>query len=62
MISQLILDITAGALLVEEAGGKIFSFDQTVLNFMKPEILATNGLLHQKISEQIMLIRSRIPS
>lgn len=55
-------DIAAGALLVEEAGGKISSFDQTELNFMKPKILATNGLLHQEISDQIMIIRSRMSS
>jgi myo-inositol-1(or 4)-monophosphatase len=46
-------DIAAGALLVEEAGGKVTSYDQTPLDFMQPKILATNGLLHAALANEI---------
>lgn len=39
-------DVCAGSLLVQEAGGKVTSFDGKPFSLQGPEILATNGLLH----------------
>jgi myo-inositol-1(or 4)-monophosphatase len=47
-------DIAAGALLVEEAGGKVSAYDKSPLNIMKPKILATNGLLHDALSQEVV--------
>ncbi len=51
-------DIAAGVLLVEEAGGKVSSYDKTPLDFMKPKILATNNLLHHALSEELQAVSS----
>lgn len=40
-------DIAAGALMVEEAGGRVTRFDGSALEVEKGEILATNGFLHR---------------
>ncbi len=39
-------DMAAGALLVEEAGGTMSDFSGNPFNIYKPEILASNGLIH----------------
>jgi myo-inositol-1(or 4)-monophosphatase len=39
-------DVAAGVLLVQETGGIVSAYDGRPLNFMKPQILATNGKLH----------------
>jgi myo-inositol-1(or 4)-monophosphatase len=44
-------DIAAGVLLVEEAGGKVTEMDGGTLNLMRPQLLATNGVLHVEMSE-----------
>ena len=45
-------DTAAGALLVEEAGGKITRFDGTPFRLDSSEVLATNGLLHAELMAQ----------
>jgi len=42
-------DTAAGVLIVQEAGGKITKMDGTDYSINKPQLLATNGLIHNKI-------------
>jgi myo-inositol-1(or 4)-monophosphatase len=46
-------DVAAGSLLVEEAGGKVSSFSGGDFSITKPEILASNGLLHQELVREM---------
>ena len=49
-------DTAAGLLMVTEAGGKITTFDGGDYNLYSPNILASNGVLHQEMS---VLIKDR---
>jgi myo-inositol-1(or 4)-monophosphatase len=40
-------DTAAGALMVEEAGGRITDFQGRPVDIYKPEVCASNGLLHE---------------
>jgi myo-inositol-1(or 4)-monophosphatase len=42
-------DMCAGKLIVEEAGGLVTNFDGNPINIHSRQILATNGLVHQKM-------------
>lgn len=42
-------DVAASSLLIEKAGGKITTPNSTNWNIFNPEMLASNGILHQKI-------------
>jgi myo-inositol-1(or 4)-monophosphatase len=42
-------DVAAGALMVQEAGGKLSDFSDKKLNIFKGEIMATNGLIHREL-------------
>lgn len=44
-------DIAAGALICEEAGGRLTGFDGTPLNIHGDEIVASNGLIHERLLE-----------
>lgn len=44
-------DMAAGFLIVEEAGGCVTTFDGGPFTIYKPEMLATNGLIHQEMME-----------
>jgi myo-inositol-1(or 4)-monophosphatase len=46
-----IYDIAAGALIVTEAGGKVTDFSGTETKNLPGEILATNGHIHNELSE-----------
>lgn len=46
-------DVLAGGLMVEEAGGRISRFDGSPLGVHVTETLATNGLLHAAMIEEI---------
>jgi myo-inositol-1(or 4)-monophosphatase len=46
-------DTAAGVLLVLEAGGKISTFDGNTYDLYSPNILASNGLLHQVLVDFI---------
>ena len=46
-------DTAAGLLIVTEAGGKITTFDGGDYDLYSPNILASNGVLHQELSERI---------
>lgn len=52
-------DMAAGALLVEEARGKVSSYDNTPLDLMASKILASNGKLHEAISKELLGVLSR---
>jgi myo-inositol-1(or 4)-monophosphatase len=39
-------DIAAGALVVEEAGGRVTSFDGGPLDIYSGEVVASNGEIH----------------
>ena len=39
-------DVMAGALMIEEAGGRVSRFDGSPIGFEADEVLATNGTLH----------------
>ncbi len=42
-------DMAAGALMVEEAGGRVTRFDGSPFRLSEPEILASNGLIHEEM-------------
>lgn len=44
-------DVAAGCLLVEKAGGKVTRLDGSEHNPFNPDVLASNGLLHNQISK-----------
>ena len=43
-------DIAAGKLIVEEAGGKVTNFKGEPISVFSKQILASNGLVHEKMS------------
>lgn len=51
-------DIAAGAIIVEEAGGKITDYDLSPLNLESGRILASNNLLHTRISQELMVLKT----
>ena len=48
-------DIGAGIVLVQEAGGLVTAYDRSPLEFKDERILATNGLIHQELSREILV-------
>ena len=40
-------DVAAGALIIEEAGGRVSNYLDEQMNIFTPPILASNGLIHQ---------------
>jgi len=42
-------DSAAGFLIVEEAGGKVTSFDGSRYSPYEPKIVASNGIIHQQL-------------
>jgi myo-inositol-1(or 4)-monophosphatase len=46
-------DMVAGMALVLEAGGQVSSYDQSALNIASGRVLATNGLLHEAMSQTL---------
>ncbi len=46
-------DVAAGTLLVREAGGMVSAFDGSPYNISNHRILASNGLIHQEMSEML---------
>ena len=42
-------DVAAGALLIEEAGGKVSNYLGGPLDIFKPPIVASNGLIHEEM-------------
>ena len=50
-------DIAAGVVLLSEAGGKVTAYDGSPLSIESGRILATNGLIHASLSEELLSIR-----
>lgn len=50
-------DVAAGAILVEEAGGKVTQFNRDRFNINDETILATNGIIHEELSELLSTCR-----
>lgn len=46
-------DVAAGALIVQEAGGKVSQYDGGKINIFDDSILASNRLLHSKLLREI---------
>jgi myo-inositol-1(or 4)-monophosphatase len=44
-------DTAAGALMVEEAGGRVTDFSGQSFSNYGPQVLASNGLIHQRMTE-----------
>ena len=40
-------DVAAGAILIEEAGGRVSRYDNSTLDIYTPPIMASNGLVHE---------------
>ena len=55
-------DIAAGALIVQEAGGRVTATDGTVFASRRGNILATNGPLHDRMVHAIGEFRARFRS
>lgn len=49
-------DLAAGMVLVREAGGMVTAYDGGPFDFASGRILATNGLLHNALSQQLLQI------
>ncbi len=49
-------DIAAGIVLVREAGGTVTAYDGSPLDVNSGRILATNGPLHEHISQELMRV------
>ncbi len=49
MINLNLWDVSAGALLVKEAGGKVTDFDGREFNLRSRDILASNGKIHDNV-------------
>jgi myo-inositol-1(or 4)-monophosphatase len=50
-------DTAAGALVVEESGGRVSDFEGNAFSNYGPQILASNGLIHQRMIE-VLAIKS----
>jgi myo-inositol-1(or 4)-monophosphatase len=48
-------DVAAGALLVEEAGGRVSNYQDGPLDIFRPPILASNGLIHEEMMRVLAL-------
>jgi myo-inositol-1(or 4)-monophosphatase len=53
-------DIAGGALIVQEAGGRITNMDGSPFASRRGHVLATNGLLHDAMLEVISAFRGRL--
>jgi myo-inositol-1(or 4)-monophosphatase len=49
-------DITAGIILVEEAGGRVTAYDGNPLQLFSGRLLATNGYLHSSLSKALQQV------
>jgi myo-inositol-1(or 4)-monophosphatase len=47
-------DVTAGIVIVQEAGGKITAYDESPIDLNSGRILATNGQIHQSLSQALL--------
>lgn len=50
-------DLAAGVILVEEAGGRVTAYDDEPFQIFSGRILATNGRIHQALSQELLQIK-----
>jgi myo-inositol-1(or 4)-monophosphatase len=50
-------DIAAGIILVEESGGLVTAYDQTPQRLNTGRLLATNGLIHEALSQELLQVK-----
>lgn len=57
-------DVAAGIILLQEAGGQISAYDRSSLVLSSGRVLATNGLIHQALSAELLKVHpiSPVPS
>lgn len=53
-------DITAGIVLLEEAGGQVSAYDASSFSMASGRILATNGHLHKALSYELLHVHSHL--
>ncbi|MBS9391194.1 MAG: inositol monophosphatase [Dolichospermum sp. WA123] len=51
-------DVVAGIILVQEAGGNVTAYDGTPIKIESGRILATNGYLHDSLSQELIKVPS----
>jgi myo-inositol-1(or 4)-monophosphatase len=49
-------DVSAGVILLQEAGGKVTAYNESPLNIESGRILATNGLIHHSLSQELIKV------
>jgi myo-inositol-1(or 4)-monophosphatase len=54
-------DLAAGVVIVEEAGGKVTTYDGNPFDYQEGRIVATNGLLHQELQDRLATIKNYPP-
>lgn len=52
-------DMAAGSLIVTEAGGRLSNFDGNDFSVYTPEIIASNGLIHERMIEVLAMGREQ---
>ncbi|MGK7891295.1 MAG: inositol monophosphatase family protein [Leptolyngbyaceae cyanobacterium] len=50
-------DLAAGVIIVKEAGGQVTAYDTSQFDIRSGRILATNGLIHQELSDRLVAIQ-----
>lgn len=50
-------DMAAGVVIVEEAGGKVTAYDRSPFVIESGRILATNGLIHPSLSQELLRVK-----
>lgn len=53
-------DIAAGIIIIEEAGGTVSAYDTSPLVIKSGKILATNGVIHATLSQELMDVRRNL--
>lgn len=54
-------DTCAGALIVEEAGGKVTAYDGSQYDLLVPEMVASNGLIHGAMVDTLIASTKKYP-
>ncbi len=55
-------DVAAGIVLLQEAGGQISAYDRSPLVLSSGRVLATNGLIHQALSKELLKVHPISPA
>jgi myo-inositol-1(or 4)-monophosphatase len=55
-------DVAAGIVLLQEAGGQVSAYDRSSLVLSSGRVLATNGLIHQALSTELLKVYPLSPA